>query len=270
MSSNNKATPTKERVSALEQALTERERKTYCFPVHFLVFPGKPMLGVGIRVATRTEDDEAIIEAHKHAVKKAGDPNSAAVTDPDLITDAKTVEALYRICREVDPESIKANPDQPDKWATTQYAAFRGPSILRDKLTTDEIAFLLALYLEVKRKEAPGATEISDETVEALAESCALNADNDVPEAVLAKYPRTFLTHSLVVLSVKLVTAREACEELLKDIEARDSTKSEELARLRSIEQAAQAAVAKGANEEALAVLKAALHKPVDEDGPAG
>ena len=107
-----------------------------------------------------------------------------------------------------------------EKGQPTQWAAFPGVGWMRRELSTDQIATLLALYEELKRKHGPTKVEIDDETVEALAKLLHDHLGDDIPEEFLANYPRWFLTHLAVLIAAKLGEARKSLDLLL---EARDA-----------------------------------------------
>jgi hypothetical protein len=76
------------------------------------------------------------------------------------------------------------------------------------------------LYDELKRKHAAVKFEIDDETIEELAKTLHRHLGDDLPEAMLAPYPRWFLTHLCVMLAAKLGEARKSVEVLLQQREA--------------------------------------------------
>jgi hypothetical protein len=209
-------------LSPVAAALAARGRKIYPFLVNdFFDLGQKQIFAIGFRVAVKAEDDAAIIEAHKYAheaSKSAGDAAEAARKDLDLLTDAKTIEALYRVCRRVDLDA--ADPTDLDKAKETIYSAFATPTWMRKTLTTDQIAVLLNLYIEVKRRESRGRREVTDEHVEKVATVCQAHAGDDVPTAILADYPREILTEIVVQLALKLAEARTSVETLLAQSEA--------------------------------------------------
>lgn len=215
-------------LSPLAAAIAARPRPVHAFPVSgFFHLGGSAIHAIGLRVAVKAEDDAAIVEAHKYAhdaTRGAGEAGASARTDADLLTDAKTIEALFRVCRAVtlDPQA----PEDMSLAKPTIYPAFPAPAWMRANLTTDQVAVLLNLYLETKRREAPAPPELSDEQIEALATMCGQHAGDSIPEAVLAGYPREFLTHAVVLLAVKLSEARLSVETLLQQHEALDAPTS--------------------------------------------
>ncbi len=213
--------------SVLAKAIEAQERKAYCFKVNdILHLPGKAVQAIAVRVPVKSEDDDAIVAAHKYVAecaKRAGDGEAAAKADLELINDAKIREILWRACREVDPASVAATPDDPSQWKAAMWGAFPGPSWMRERLTTDQLAAVFNLLLEVRRKEAPSQEDISDEAVEAVVEMCGKHAGDDIPEAVMAGMSRTKITHLVVLLSTKLLQTRVSVDTLLKQIEASDT-----------------------------------------------
>ncbi len=209
-------------ISPVAAALAARGRKVYPFIVNeFFDLGNKAIFAIGFRAAVKAEDDAAIIEAHRYAhevARSAGDAAEAARKDVDLLTDAKTIEALWRVCRRVDLDP--KDPTDLDKAKETIYPAFATPGWMRKTLTTDQIAVLLNLYIEVKRKESRGRREVTDEHVEKLATVCQAHAGDDIPEAILADYPREILTAVVIQFALKLADARASVEVLLAQSEA--------------------------------------------------
>jgi hypothetical protein len=209
-------------ISPFAAAIVARGRKVHVFIVNdFFDLGERPLHAIGFRTAVKSEDDAAIVEAHKYAfdtTRSAGEAGESARKDVDLLADAKTIEALWRVTRrvELDPK----DPEDLSKAKETIYDAFATPTWMRKTLTTDQIAILLNLYIEVKHKEARGKREVSDEHVETIASLCQAHAGDNIPEAILADVPRETLTHLVVLLSVKLAEARTSVETLLAQHEA--------------------------------------------------
>ena len=173
------------RKSKLALAIEGRERKLYPFDVQgFFGLGDKAINKIAIRVATKKEEDAAVAAAHAHAAK-CSDLESAR-RDPDLLNDSKVCEILFAVCRDADDP---------------KYPAFPWGAWMRENLTTDQLAALLNLYHEARKAQGPIQWDLSYETVEALADVCALTAESDVPESVLADRPREWLSQAFVMLA---------------------------------------------------------------------
>mgnify|MGYP004336917647 CR=1 FL=1 len=153
----------------------------------------KPIRRIGVRVNTKQEQDDAILAAYKRIDAETKNGAELARDDADITTDAKTIEVLFRACRDADDP---------------KYPAFPGPAWMREHLTTDQIAIILNLYNEVVRYESPIRYELDDDKVEAIAKMASENAATDVADHVLAVYDREFLIQVVILLSVKLSLAR--------------------------------------------------------------
>ena len=192
-----------EHKSALALALEERERPVHEFEVQgFFGLGDQEIQQIGIRVNTKSEEDAAIVGAHKNVQMKAGGGAESARDDPDLIDDSKAVEALFRACRDVDGEGEK-------KY---MYPAFPGPNWMRKHLTTDQISTLLNLYHEVRRREAPEGWNITVETVEELAEACAVTSGSDYPDLTLASRPQEWVVQAFIILSVRYMEIKNVLQ----------------------------------------------------------
>lgn len=184
--------------SKLAEAIEARERKTHPFDVaDFFGLGDKPLLRLGIRVNTKSEQDAAIVAAYKRIENETKNGAELARDDSDLTTDAKTIEVLFRACR--DPEDPK-------------YPAFPGPMWMRDNLTTDQLAIILNLYNEVVRYDSPIDFGLDDDRIEAIAAMASKNADTLVADQILASYDREFLIQVVILLSVKLQLARSGAD----------------------------------------------------------
>ena len=192
--------------SPLVQAIEARERKTHLFRVNeFLGLPGPEVQHVAIRVATKEEENSAVVSAHEYVKQVAS--NSDAKSDPDLLTDAKTCHILHWVCRE-------AGMDAP---------AFLGRDWMVKHFTTDHIACLLNLYNEVRKAEGPAPKELTDTVIEAAAGLCVAGVESDevIPQMVLASWNRETLTEGFVALAIKLDVARreaDAAQEIAKEL----------------------------------------------------
>lgn len=180
--------------SPLIQAIEKRERKAHHFRVNdFLGLPGPQIHHIAIRVATKEEEDAAVISAHEYVKNAAG--QSDARTDADLLLDAKACHILHWVCREVDIDA----------------PAFLGRDWMAKHFTTDHIACLLNLYREVRKKEGPQPKELDDSTAEAILTACAsaIKAGEDIPAQVIANCNRETLSELILMAAVKLDVARD-------------------------------------------------------------
>lgn len=178
-------------VLALEARLAERP--TFEFDATSFMGPGQKPLGkVRLRVATKAEQDRAVIAAHRYA-EEIGKGGTAAISDDDILRDAKTAFILHDVCRQADDP---------------KYPAFLGPKWMMDHLSVDEIGVLLNHYNEVLAKSGPVVSDFSDATVDALASVLAEHAGNNLPDYTLARYTRAQLADLCVLLALKLSTAR--------------------------------------------------------------
>lgn len=197
----------------LPPALKARGRTIKVFEVNgVLGLGGKPVRRIAMQIIPNGEETESILSAHDtqaECAKRAGRGEAAAAKDADIFANEKNIEALFRICRRVDKNG-----------KPTRAAAFPGPKWMREELSTDEIAALLNLYDELKRKYGGTSLEIDDEMVETIARVLHEHLADDIPEAVLAPYPRWFLTHLATMLASKLQDARKSVEVLLEDAQA--------------------------------------------------
>lgn len=179
--------------SRLALAIEQRERKLFPFEVQgFFGLGNKQIQQIAIRVAVKSEEDEALVAAHAR-VKELTRGDKEAMDDADLTQDQKLIQILHRVC---------FSPDEKTKDGVP-YPAFPGPEWMRKNLTTDQIACIINLYHEVRRVDGPLRGEISTEEVLAVAEGCAVTANTDMPEALLATSERTWLTQAFVLLAIQ-------------------------------------------------------------------
>jgi hypothetical protein len=215
--------------SALALAIEAEGRHVRCVPLDDFFGPGrKPIGAVAFRVAVKSDEDAAIIAAHRYAAeeaKVAGSAEMAARSDSDLLGDAKNIEALYRVCMAAEAVAprgwkLKTKP-RPDGQGSITSSAFPGPQWMRRNLTTDQIAYLMNAYLEVRAEASPsGKLDLGDETIDALAQLCADHLSDDLPELALARFSRVHLTHAFVMLADKYREGQRAVEALLAEKES--------------------------------------------------
>jgi len=190
--------------SALAAAIEENERKFHDFDVSgFFGLGDKEIPKLAIRVATKAEEDAALVAAHA-TVKKLAAGDSEARADFDLLGDQKLIQIIFRIC-------FSATEKTSDG---TRYPAFPGPDWMRKNLTTDQIAVLMNLCHGVRRASNNMRSTISFDEVEATAEACAEASGGELPEAILANADRTWLTEAFVLLSVRYAEMKEALQDV--------------------------------------------------------
>jgi hypothetical protein len=163
-----------------------------------------PMIGLqtGVakfRVPTKREQDRAVAGAYDYA-KKLTETNEKAAEDPDIISDAKSAFIVFEASRDAsDPE---------------KFPAFYAPSWMMDNMTADQIAVMVNIVNEVRRKESPGPGIVDDEMVEQVATLCADHASDEIPQLALSNMNREVLSHLVVLLSLKLAEARAEVPEV--------------------------------------------------------
>lgn len=179
-------------LTPLARAIQSRQRPVEVFDVAGVFgLGGEVVPQVALRVMVKRDEDVAIKAARAYVSGLAG---SDAVSDPDVMLDAKNVEAMFRACR--DPQ----NPENP---------IFPGPQWMRDHLTTDQVATLVNAYAEVRRKHGGADWGVDEERVEAIVKACWDARGTELPELALARIPREALTTVIVQLACKLVRERE-------------------------------------------------------------
>ena len=193
----------KNQKSKLALAIEQRERKSHEFEVQsFFGLGDKQIHRVAIRVNTKSEEDVAVVAAHKYA-KTVSEGMADAKKDGDILNDGKAIEALFRACR--------AAGESGD----IDYPAFPGPQWMRKNLTTDQIATLLNLYHEVRRVEAPVPWELTNDQVLNMAKICSKASQTDIPDTYLGSRPKEWVTQAFIILSERFFT-------LVKEFELED------------------------------------------------
>lgn len=193
-----------EEQSELLTAIQERKRPVHEFEVNGLVGLSKePIRKVAIRVATKREQDLAIAGAHAYVAKLAEKTPSVA-SDPDVLLDAKACYILATVLRDPGTES---DPNRSDKMPI-----FPTGEVIADKLSTEQIAALIALANQVRRIESPAAEEIGEDLVQAVVQLCSSLSDTDLPEAALARFTRVQLEQLIILLCMRLDTARKIAD----------------------------------------------------------
>ena len=178
--------------SKLALAIESRPRKAHDFDVQgFFGLGDKQIHKVAIWVNVKSEQDKAIAAAYQVVSQAAGE-HTEAKSDDDLLTDAKTTQILFHACRRCEEEDPELN---------YRYPAFPSPEWMRRNLTTDQLAVLLNLYHEVRRREAPVPWEIDHDQVLGIAMVSADHSDTALPDTLLAAQSKEWITQAFVILS---------------------------------------------------------------------
>lgn len=240
----------------LVTAVRARGRIVRVFDVaRLLGLGGRPVRQVALQIVPNGEETASIQGAHRtvaEIAKGAGPGEEGAKRDPDIFANEKNLEALFRICRRVDAKG------QP-----TRTAAFPGVAWMRENLSTDELGSLLNLYDELKRRHAGTPLEVDAETVDAVVEALVQHLGDDMPEVILAPYPRWWLTHFCVLVAEQLVQARKSTEILLTEREAWQKEREAMEEERAALEEE------RGALEAELAALRAGTSAAATEPPPA-
>ena len=186
--------------SNLALAIEQRERNSHEFDVQgFFGVGNKEVHKVSIRVNTKSEEDAAVVAAHKYS-KAVSEGLLDARQDGDILSDGKAIEALFRACRAAGEED------------GIDYPAFPGPQWMRKNLTTDQIATLLNLYQEVRRVEAPVPWTLTNDSVLNMAKVCAKASNTEIPDDYLGSRPKEWVTQAFIILSERFFTLVEEFE----------------------------------------------------------
>lgn len=150
---------------------------------------------IAVRVATKAEQDRAVVGAHDYAKRLAGD-NKDAAHDPDILADAKSAFIAHVTCRDA---------KQPDK-----LPAFLSPTWMMENLSSEQIATLVDMANDVRLRQPAMASRPQDIDADAIAEFCWQNAE-DVEVALdhVLKMDRDQLARTVFALSVKLRALQE-------------------------------------------------------------
>ena len=197
--------------SALGKLIKSLPRKTYEFDVDGFISMGEERRKVAIRVATKREQDIALAGAHAYVSKMATKTPSFAA-DSEIVDDAKSAFIVSACC--LDP----ANGMLP-VWPTGE--------VVTEDLTADQIGVLVRLINEVRSKEGPVPTELTDDRVEAFITLASENADNDAPDAFLSALTHPYLVHLYVLTALKLRQARLALKSQEQESSVSNPDRSE-------------------------------------------
>lgn len=192
--------------SELAKAIETAERPCTIYPVGgFFGLGQKPIRKIAFRVNVKSEEDAALVQAHRYVAAVSAGAETAK-HDADLLSDAKTRHALAVACREV---KTTVAPDGTETDEITKWPAFPGPEWLAEHATTDQIASLIHLYNQTRAEQAGWLEDLSDETVEDMLSVAAEAAlKNPIARAGLAELPREQLVYLLERCALKLRDAR--------------------------------------------------------------
>ena len=164
---------------------------------------GEPIQFVKVRVASKGEQDRALIEAHRYVKRMAADVPAAA-NDPDILLDAKNACIIATVFRDADA------PDAMPAFRTGQWVI--------DKLTTYQIGRMLNAYADVLRRAGEVKSAPSDDEVESLATLCAY-LEPERASTVLVGASREYLADVTVALSKRLEDTRIVLQDAMARLE---------------------------------------------------
>lgn len=190
-----------EPLSPLAELIAKRERKHYTFDAADFMSKSNIKGEYRMRVPTVIEQDTALLECMRTIQKVTAGTDLA--NDPDMLNNRKAAHILHQICR-------RADRDLP---------LFPSADWMIRNLTADELAVLLNTYYEVARLESPIASELSTETVEALAQLCAIHQSNDAPNLVFNQYTRETIGEIAIRFAVMLDDAKKETESARAELE---------------------------------------------------
>lgn len=206
---NSNANENSEVVLALKERLANRPHKVVDCQ-EFISAGGRSFGQVSIRVATKSEENAALLQAERFIREMTADSKSE-LKDPDIVDDVKTVHILHAVVRDAkDPKN---------------FPAFPSPKWMMQHLTRDEIGALLNISASYQAEVSPLRVTIDDESVELLADGLAQFASN--PEATRIAFgdkTRAWLEEAMVLLAVKYDAAKTtigAQVERMRDYEGR-------------------------------------------------
>lgn len=171
--------------SALVEALEAQGRQYRDVDVSGFFAPGgKPLPKVRFMVPVLAEQTNALNMAHRRAAEA-----SAAKDDPDVLDNEKLCCIAYEACR--DPEN------QKDR-------IFGSPSWMAANLSPEQIDYLVQTLNDVRFQCNPRKSKIGQEAIDLVMALCDEGAGSDVPATVFGGYERSFLTHALVMVSLRV------------------------------------------------------------------
>lgn len=144
-----------ERMSKLAAALAESfgARALHQYPESGLL--GGKCETLTIRVPTKLETDQAIVDAHAYVESLAG-KLEAAKSDEDLLRDTKSAAIVAKALRDSDDPA---------------FPAFPSADFVQRHLTSDKIAALVHLLNDARDREPGAQVDVSRETISMLVAS---------------------------------------------------------------------------------------------------
>ncbi|NIV35917.1 MAG: hypothetical protein GWN58_42645 [Anaerolineae bacterium] len=166
---------------------------------------GTPLTRVCYRINSKADEDLAVAAAHAqvHRIAELAEQGKDAFRqDGDVLTDNKSIQALYRCCR--DPE----NPER---------TLFPTPEWMRRELDTDTIAGLLNGYLECRARKNGVPWDVTDVSLDSTREMLVAARDTELPERLLAMFAREYLSTLLTLVCCRWHDERQRVCDVLKE-----------------------------------------------------
>lgn len=201
--------------SSLVAAIEEKNKRRNLDAVEYDVagffgFGGEAVHKVKVRVATKAEQDQALLEAYA-AIENAAKKAESLRSDVDYCNGKKAVMLLGEAIRDArDPNSL---------------SAFPSPEWIEENLTPDQIAILLNLYNREVAKAAPAAIKFDADQVETLMSVCGTAYETDLPERALLHFSRDQMVELFIQASIVARVRSEECEALKARIAELESEK---------------------------------------------
>jgi len=194
-----------EHQSALFRAIAERakDRPLEHFPLSgYFSLGDKPILGTKIRVPTKWEEHNALDLAHQYIKRNVGEDESKK--DARIVQDAENTAIVWHACRDED------DPLHP---------AFPSPDVMHKKLTSDQIGVLVNLVNGVRVKHSPQPLPLTPETLDSVVKVAAELGTSDIPDRVLAGWPREVVVSAFVMLAMRAVTLEDELAALRLEVD---------------------------------------------------
>lgn len=186
--------------SPLAEAIEANKPKAYPFAVQNMFGLGnRPIHKVAIHAPRKGEDEAAVKEAVTR-IDEFSEGNETLKNDPDLTNDAKAMAIIQRAVRSED----------------NRIQAFAGVAWMRDHFTGNHVGQLINLINEVRVKEAGIDWGLSSERIDATIQLCVRAAQTDIPERVLSKFQREYLSTLVVMLCLRVYALTRPGVEVVK------------------------------------------------------
>lgn len=192
MNATSSAAPKSEpaRQSALAVALADaaKARALHRYPESGLL--GGKCAELVVRVPTKLETDQAIVDAHKYIDDMAGKLD-AVKSDADLLLDTKSAAIVARALRDSDDPS---------------FPAFPNADFVQRHLTSDQIASLVHLLNDARDREPGAQMGVTQETVSFMVSSARWlsTAPREHAVAFFARMNRERLIELVIALAALL------------------------------------------------------------------